>query len=148
MAKYLVSEFLGFAGDPIIAVMPEDSLESPIYTAVTAMRQYLVNGGRAFVVELPDGLDPTEAVLLIRANPPKLTQAEYDIATLEDWALSYLDKLSPRGIVATTHPSPVAPDDVRRVLERIAQNPKYQHQTFRIHTNTGSVLKLKDGKIN
>lgn len=151
--KYLrMTMWTGRNAAPMTSIVAETDLRVPIYTAASQQRALNNNmAGPAVEVEVhefPDDMDPAMvAVNIAKARTKPLDEETRHTLTVFDWAMDLLSHLTSTGVAQTTQPAPLTAHALAEVLTRVAAEPAYRGQSFKMTSFDLTPVNLVNGKV-
>lgn len=121
------------------SVRPASEFGLPLEVVATQAREGY-GGVSLEQVEIIDESDISE-------TPKPLPERERYRVVLRDWAIAYLHRTNPGGVIQTTKPGPLDARDMAEILRGVATHPLYQNQTINLYSRDGVAVTLSNGLL-
>jgi len=125
----------------------ECDLKAPIEEV---LKTKVVPGGLTVdeIIEVDHDVEEVEMGLLVVNRLKERQKAELNMAILYFWSAMQLERVTPRGVLATTKVAPLTTSEIITVLGQLQYHPNWKQQVVRVIAQSGKVVTLaSDGAV-
>ena len=125
----------------------ECDLKAPIEEVLQTKK---IPGGLTIdeIIEVDHDVEEMEMGLLVVNRLKERQKAELNMAILYFWSAMQLERVNPRGVLATTKVAPLTVSEIITVLGQLQYHSNWKQQTVRVIAQCGEVVTLaSDGAV-